>query len=121
MGAALSPQSFAHAGAAITYTTTASGTPLASTANTAPCGQGLALLVKNGSASPITLQMTVPTAVTVDGMAVTTPFTLAIANGADAILPLPTARYSDPTNSGLATFGFSATPTSVSVACISTN
>jgi hypothetical protein len=119
MGAPLTPQAFSHNGGAIAYTTTASGTPLAATANTAPCGQNLALLIKNASGSSINVQLTVPAAVTADGMAVTTPFVVAVANGADAIIPLPSIRYADPVT-GLATFGFSATPTSVSAACITT-
>jgi hypothetical protein len=43
-----------------------------------------------------------------------------VANAADAIIPLPSATYVDPAT-GLGTFAFSAVPTSVSVACISTN
>jgi hypothetical protein len=120
MGAALTVQSFPHNGAAIAYTTSGSGTPLATTANTAPCGPGLALLVKNGSGSTLTVTFTVPTSVTVDGMAVAAASaTFTVATGADAIFPLPATRYKDPA-AGLATFALSSV-TSVSAACISTD
>jgi hypothetical protein len=119
MGAALAAQSFPHNGAAITYTTSGSGTPLATTNNTFPCGQGLALLVKNGSGGTLTVNFTVPAGITVDGLPLTTPYAPTIATGADAIYPLPAARYQDPV-SGLGTVGFS-TVTSVSAAVISTN
>jgi hypothetical protein len=117
MAAALTLQTFPHAGAAVAYTTTASG-GLTQTGNTAPCGSGIGLLVKNGSGAGISVNMTVPSGVTVDGMPVTSPYVVGpIANGADEIIPLVAARYQDPTT-GLATFGFTATPTSVSVAAI---
>jgi hypothetical protein len=119
MAATMTAQQFPHNGGAITYTTTASG-GLAQTGNTAPCGPGLALLVKNGSGAGITVNMTVPAGITTDGLPLVTPFAVAVANGADEIIPLVPARYQDPTT-GLATFGFAATPTSVSVAVISTS
>jgi hypothetical protein len=118
MAAVLTTQVFPHNGAAVTLTTTASG-GLAQTGNTTPCGQDLALLIQNATAGTITLNMTVPSGITVDGMPVTTPFAVTVAIGT-AIVPLPAVRYADPTT-GLATFGFAATPTSVSVACISTS
>jgi hypothetical protein len=120
MAAALAPQNFPHAGGSILYTTTGSGVPLTQAGNTTPCGPGLALLVKNGSGGGITVNMAVPAGITVDAMPVVTPFPVNVAAGADAIIPLVPARYQDPV-SGLATFGFAATPTSVSVAFISTN
>jgi len=118
MAAVLTTQVFPHAGAtAITYTTSGSGS-LATTGNTAPCGQDLALLVKNGSGGSLTVNMTIPATVTVDGMAIATPLAITVATGADQLIPLVAARYADATT-GLATFGLS-TVTSVSVAVIST-
>lgn len=120
MAAALTVQSFPHNGAAITYTTSASGVPLTATGNTTPCGPGLALLVKNGSGGVLTVTFTVPASVTVDGMAVAAASaTFSLAIGADGVYPLPPVRYRDPAT-GLATFGVSSV-TSVSVACISTD
>lgn len=117
MSAALTAQSFPPAGAAITYATGA-GT-LTTTGNTAPTGPGIALLVKNGSGAGISVNLTVPATVTLDGMAQTTPFVVNVAAGADAIIPLRAQRYADPVT-GLATFGFTAV-TTVSAACINTN
>ena len=120
MGAALTVQSFPHNGAAVAYTTSASGTPLAMTANTAPCGAGFGLLIKNGSGGTLTVTFTVPASVNVDGMAVAAASaTFTVAAGADEIFPLPPVRYADPVT-GLATFALSSV-TSVSAACISTN
>jgi hypothetical protein len=123
MTAALVTQSFPKAGGAIAYATTGGSGAflLTTTGNTAPTGPGIALLVKNGSASPITVNLVVPTAITADGLPVTTPFPVTVANGADDIIPLSATRYADPSIGGLCTFGFSATPTTVSVAAISTN
>jgi len=120
MGAALTAQSFPPAGAAVVYTTSGSATPLATTANTAPTGSGLGLLVKNGGGSPVTVNMTIPSAITLDGIVQTTPLTISVAAGADEVIPLRPQRYADPTIGGLATFGLSSV-TSVSVACINTN
>lgn len=120
MAAVLTTQTFTKAGGAITYATTVSG-GLAAAGNTAPTGPGVALLVKNGSGSPITVNLTVPGAITADGLPVTTPFPVVVAAGADDVIPLPATRYADPSISGQCTFGFSATPTTVSVAAISTN
>jgi len=118
MAAVLTTQVFAHAGAtAITYTTSGSG-GLATSGNTAPTGQDLALLVKNGSGGSLTVNMVIPATVTVDGMAVATPLAITVATGADQLIPLVAARYADATT-GLATFGLS-TVTSVSVAVITT-
>ncbi len=117
MAAVLTTQVFPHNGAAITYTTSGSGS-LATTANTAPCGQDLALLVKNGSGGTLTVNFTVPSTVTVDGLPLTTPYAPTLATGADGVYPLVAARYADATT-GLATIGFS-TVTSVSVAVVST-
>lgn len=119
MAAALTPQVFPHAGTtAITYSTSGSTPALATSGNTAVTGQDLALLVKNGSGAALTVNMTVPATVTVDGLVVTTPYAVTVGTGADQFIPLVAARYADATT-GLATFGLS-TATSVSVACVST-
>lgn len=118
MAVALTQQSFPPAGAAVAYKTTTDG--LAVSGNTAPTGPGLALLVKNGSGAPITVNMVIPAGITLDGIAQTTPLPVAVATGADQVIPLRPQRYADPVT-GLATFGFAATPTSVNVAVINTN
>jgi hypothetical protein len=119
MAAALTTQVFPHAGASITYAT--AGGTLTQTGNTTPCGSGLGLLVKNSGAS-INVQITVPAAITLDGLGIAsaTPgsgFRSVTVPTGDAIIPLVASTYMDPAT-GLATFGFSATPTSVSVACV---
>lgn len=113
MAAVLTAQLFPHNGAAISY-----GTGLALTGNTVPCGQGLALLVKNGSGGILTVTFTIPPVITVDGLPLVSTYAPTLAIGADGIYPLPAARYADPAT-GLATFAVSSI-TSVSVACIST-
>lgn len=118
MAAVLTTQVFPHNGAAVTYTTTGSGS-LATSGNTAPCGQDLALLVKNGSGGTLTVTFTIPAGITVDGLPLVSTYAPTIANGADAVYPLVAARYADPVT-GLATFALS-TATSVSVAVISTS
>lgn len=91
----------------------------ATTGNTAPTGTGTALLVNNGSGGSINVDVHVPG--TVDGLAVATPSggaapsrRVAVANGAEALIPLP-ALYGNA--SGLATFDLSSA-TSVTVACV---
>jgi hypothetical protein len=122
VSSAFSVQSFTPGGAAVNYTTTVSGPggALTQTGNTAPSGAGIGLLVKNASGSSINVQVNVPTGITLDGLPQTSPVVIAVANGADAIIPCRPQRYADPVT-GLVTFGFSAVPTSVSVACVSTN
>jgi hypothetical protein len=123
MAAALTTQVFPHAGASITYTTSGAG-GLATTANTTPCGNGLGLLVKNGSGGSLDVFVRTSSAATVDGLAPAIPsggtaasrkWTIGI--GADGIIPLVASIYADPTTA-LATFDLS-TVTSVSVACVS--
>ena len=122
MAAALTAQVFPHAGASVTYTTTGAG-GLAATANTTPCGNGLGLLVKNGSGGSLDVFVRTSSAATVDGLAVATPaggtaasrkWTIGI--GLDGIIPLPAGIYADPVT-GLATLDLS-TATTVSVACV---
>lgn len=118
MAAVLTSQSFPPASAAITYTTSGAG-GLATSANTAPTGPGLCLLVKNGSGSGMTCSLTIPAGITLDGITQTTPLVVNIGTGADQMIPLRPQRYADPVT-GLATFALS-TVTSVSVACVNTN
>jgi hypothetical protein len=121
MAAALTAQIAPHAGlTGITYAV--GGGTLTTTGNTAPCGSGLGLLIKNGSGSPVTVTITVPAGITYDGLGIAsaTPGSgsrsVSVAAGADAIIPLVATTYADPTT-GLATFGISAV-TTVSAACI---
>lgn len=118
MAAVLTVQNFPHAGAAVTLTTVGSG-GLAVSGNTTPCGQGIALMVVNGSGGILTVNFTIPAGITVDGLPLTTPYAPTVAIGATSFFPLVAARYQDP-STGLATFGVSST-TTVSVATISTN
>jgi hypothetical protein len=113
---ALSVQSAPHGGLDIAYST-----PTQTTGHTAPVGPGVALLVKNGSASPINVDMHVPG--TIDGLAVATPSggagparRIAVTNAHDELIPLD-AMYGDPANSGLATFDLSAF-TTILIACV---
>ena len=118
MAAALTAQSFPPGGTAVTYVTGA-GT-LTQTGNTAPTGPGNVLWIKNTSGSGITVNMTVPAGITLDGVAQTSPLTIPVANNADQAIPLRAARYADPVT-GLATFGFASAPgATVSAACINT-
>lgn len=99
-------QSIAHPGAAITLTAPAvSG-------NTAPCGAGLGLVVKNADASSHTVTISVPAAFSFDGLPIAGTGSnggraLAVAAGATSVVPLVPSVYQDPTT-GLATFGFDA-------------
>src|ERR1043165_8408293 len=111
--AAYTLQSFPHAGATVTYTQPATG----ATGNTAPTGQDVALLVKNGSGSSITVTITVPAAITFDGL-VFPNRTQTVAAGADGIIPLVTSVYMDPVTS-LCQWGVSAN-TTVTAAVITT-
>jgi hypothetical protein len=110
--AAYTLQSFPHAGATVTYTQPATGT-----GNTAPCGQDIALLVKNGSGSSITVTIAVPAVITYDGLVIPSR-TQTVGAGADGIIPLVSADYLDPAT-GLCAWGVSAN-TTVTAACITT-
>ena len=119
MGAALTAQTAGHAGLAPVVYAVGGGT-LLTTANTAPCGAGLGLLVKNGSGSPITVTIAVPAAYTFDGLPIAQTLAgrqVTVGAGADAIIPLVASTYGDPVT-GLATFAVSAV-TTVSAACVS--
>lgn len=120
MAVALTAQVLPHAGAAIAYKTTTDG--LAASGNTAPCGPGLGLLFQNRSGGSLTLTINVRSDASFDGLPIAGTASngtrsLAVANNADAVIPLVAADYADP-STGLATFGFSGTPTSSNVACV---
>lgn len=117
MGTAYTVQNPPHAGATLTETAPAT------TGNTAPCGKGVGLLVKNGSGSSITVTIAVPAAVTYDGLGIgnATPGSggrvVTVPAASDALIPLVAATFRDP-STGLATFAVSAV-TSVVCAVIS--
>lgn len=103
--AAFTVQNPPHAGLALS-----GGTPTAGAgANTAPCGNGLGLLIRNGSGSPVTLTMVVPAAITFDGLVIPSR-PLVIAAGGASIMPLVAATYQDPAT-GLCTWGLSSITT----------
>jgi hypothetical protein len=118
--AALTVQSAPHAGLnPVTMTTGLGGT----TGNTAPCGNGIALMLVNGAASTVNVDVLVPAATTLDGLAVATPagaagparrVTLPATIGAITIIPLVPATYGDPVT-GLATFNVAAGTVSAAV------
>jgi hypothetical protein len=88
----------------------------ATNGDTAPCGSGTFLLVKNASGSGITVTLTTPGVV--DGrlaIADSTSPSIALTSGL-GIIPLPASLYADPTT-GLATINYSATG-SVTVAVV---
>lgn len=88
----------------------------ATNGDTAPCGGGTFLLVKNASGSAITVTLTTPGVV--DGrlaIADSTSPSIALTTGL-GIIPLPYNLYADPTT-GLATINYSAT-SSVTVAVV---
>lgn len=121
--AALTVQVVPHAGVTPTLTSSLGGT----TANTAPCGSGLALMLVNGAAATCNIDVRVASNVTVDGLAVTTPagavgparrFTLPATSGSVSFIPLVASVYADPTT-GLATFDVAAGTVSAAVVAIS--
>lgn len=94
----------------------------ATTANTAPTGSDVALLLNNNSGSSINVDLRIP--YTVDTNPVATPAggagparRFVVAAGQDAILPLPPEVYGDPANNSLATFDISVI-TSINVAIV---
>lgn len=90
----------------------------AATNNTAPCGNGLGLLIINPTGgTSITVTMHVPAVITFDGLAVPNR-TLTVSAGVQpAILPLVSADYLDPAT-GLCLFDVSGTLTTVLCAVI---
>lgn len=95
----------------------------AASGNTAPCGNGLGLLLRTTS-GPNTISVTVPAGITYDGLGIgsATPGsgvrTLVVANNTMGVLPLVPGTYADPTT-GLATFAVSGTLTGVLCSVIS--
>jgi hypothetical protein len=95
----------------------------AASGNTAPCGNGIALVLRTTS-GPNTINVTVPAGITYHGLGIAnaTPGSgnrsLTVTNNTMGILPLPTAVYADPTT-GLATFAVTGTLTGVLCSVIS--
>jgi hypothetical protein len=88
----------------------------ATNGDTAACGSGTFLLVKNASGSGITVTLTTPGVI--DGrlaIADSTSPSIALTSGL-GLIPLPSSLYADPTT-GLATINYSAT-SSVTVAVV---
>lgn len=121
--AALTSQVVPHAGVTPTLTTGLGGT----TGNTAPCGNGLALMLVNGAAATCNIDVHIASNVSVDGLAAATPagaaapsrrFTLPATSGAVSFIPLVAGVYADPTT-GLATFDVAAGTVSAAVVAIS--
>jgi hypothetical protein len=122
--AALTSQVAGHAGLnPVTQTAALGGT----TANTAPCGPGLGLMLINGAAATCNVDMLTASNVGVDGLAVTTPagatgparrVVLPATIGAITIIPLVASVYGDPVT-GLATFNIAAGTVSAAVVGIS--
>lgn len=106
--ATLDTQVIGQAGAAITF-----GNAAASGGDKCVPGDGVKLLVKNGSGSSITVTLTTPGAV--DGDLAIADRTLAVAAGVTSGIPI-TDRYRDPAT-GLASIGYSSA-TTVTVAVI---
>jgi hypothetical protein len=110
--AALTVQSAPHAGLNPVVMTTGLG---ATTGNTAPCGNGIALMLVNGTAATCVITVHVPAATTFDGLVVPNrTVTLPATSGAITIIPLVPATYGDPVT-GLATFDVAAGTVSAAV------
>ncbi|MFF2383767.1 hypothetical protein [Streptomyces sp. NPDC058108] len=90
--------------------------PVAATnGDTAPCGGGTFLYVKNANAAACTVTLTTPG--TVDGRLAVADSTFSVAaNTGIGVIPLITSLYADPTT-GLATINYSVT-SSVTVAVV---
>jgi hypothetical protein len=121
--AALTAQVVPHAGVTPTLTSSLGGT----TANTAPCGSGLALMLVNGAAATCNIDVLTASNAGVDGLAVATPagasgparrFTLPATSGSVSFIPLVASVYGDPVT-GLATFNAAAGTVSAAVVTIS--
>jgi hypothetical protein len=103
--AALTTQAAPHAGLNPVTMTTGLG---ATSGNTAPCGNGLALMLVNGAAATCAITMHVPAATTFDGLVIPSRvITLPATIGAITIIPLVPGTYADPVT-GLATFDVAA-------------
>lgn len=109
--AALTTQAAPHAGLNPVGMTPVAGI----SGNTAPCGNGLALLLVNGAAATCVVTLHVPAATTFDGLAIPSrTVTLPATSGAITIIPLVPATYGDPVT-GLATFDVAAGTVSAAV------
>lgn len=111
--AALTVQSAPHAGLnPVAMTTGLAGV----SGHTAPCGNGLALLLVNGAAATCNVDILVRSDASVDGLPAATPsgasgparrVVLPATTGAITVIPLPPSVYADPAT-GLATFNVAA-------------
>jgi hypothetical protein len=79
------------------------------------CGSGSFIIVRNGSGASITVTLVTPNSV--DGDLAVADRTITIAAGADRAISLPAALYSNPADSGLAAWTYSAV-TTVTVASL---
>ncbi len=95
--------------------------------HTAPCGAGIGLMLVNGAASTVNVDVRVRSDATVDGLPAATPagaaaparrITLPATVGAITVIPLPAAVYADPVT-GLATIDIAAGTVSGAVVAIS--
>jgi hypothetical protein len=110
--AALTVQSAPHAGLNPVVMTTGLG---ATSGNTAPCGNGIALMLVNGAAATCVVTLHVGSAVTFDGLVVPNrTVTLPATIGAITIIPMVAATYGDPVT-GLCTFDVAAGTVSAAV------
>ena len=122
MAAALTLQVAPHTGLSPIVLSSIGSGGLAQTGNTTPCGPGVALLIENDGAT-MDVRLTVPAALTFDGLGIANAVAgtgyrvVTVTSTFMALIPLVAATYMDPATN-LATFGFSATPTSVNVACV---
>jgi hypothetical protein len=112
-------QSAPHSGLTVAYNTP--GAP-AVTANTAPTGSDVAMLINNASGSSVNLDLHIP--YQIDSNPVATPSggagparRIPVAAGATMIVPIPTEVYGDPANASLVTFDISAI-TSINLAIV---
>jgi hypothetical protein len=103
--AALTVQSAPHAGLnPVTLTAGLAGV----SGHTAPCGNGIALMLVNGAASTVAVTLHVPAAITFDGLTVPSRVvTLPATIGAITIIPLVPSTYGDLVT-GLCTFDVAA-------------
>lgn len=101
---ALTTQAAPHAGLNPVTMTSLAGV----SGHTAPCGNGLALMLANGTAATCVITLHIPAATTFDGLVIPSrTVTLPATSGAITIIPLVPATYGDPVT-GLATFDVAA-------------
>jgi hypothetical protein len=100
---------------------------LAGFTHTAPCGAGIGLMLINGAASTVNVDLHVRSDASIDGLPAATPagatapsrrVTLPATSGAITIIPLVAATYADPVT-GLCTFDVAAGTVSGAVVAIS--